>query len=150
MVDINTGESNMPIFSAELSRDSNAADQVEVDIEFEIIIDSEALGVNNETLVKLETTSPISMTAPIYLSNMDLNLSTDALFDTEGNMIDLNLDISEQMDLGDVEQMMSAIIQTGQLPDGIYTFKASARVPNGGEEIIMKTLLTFLIQIFFN
>ena len=141
MVDINTGESNMPIFSAELSRDSNAADQVEVDIEFEIIIDSEALGVNNETLVKLETTSPISVTAPIYLSNMDLNLSTDALFDTEGNMIDLNLDISEQMDLGDAEQMMSAIIQTGQLPDGIYTFKVSARVPNGGEEIIHEDII---------
>ena len=43
MVDINTGESNMPIFMAELSRSSDAPDTVDVDIEFEIIIDSEAL-----------------------------------------------------------------------------------------------------------
>ena len=141
MVDINTGESNMPIFLAELSRESDAENQVEVDIEFEIIIDSEALGVNNETLVKLETSSPILLTAPIYLSNMDLNLSTDALFDSDGNLIDLNLDISEQMDFGDAEQMMSAIIQTGQLPDGIYTFRVTARVPNGGEEIVREDII---------
>ena len=37
MVDINTGESNMPIFMAELSReDSDATQPVEVDIEFEL------------------------------------------------------------------------------------------------------------------
>ena len=59
MVDINTGESNMPIFLAELSREPDAPDSVGVDIEFEIIIDSDALGVNNETLVKIETTEPI-------------------------------------------------------------------------------------------
>ena len=85
MVDINTGESNMPIFMAELSReDANATQPVNVDIEFEIIIDSDALGVENETLVRVETTQPLQLTAPIHLTNMDLNLSTDMLFDTEG------------------------------------------------------------------
>ena len=141
MVDINTGESNMPIFLAELSRENDDETQVQVDIEFEIIIDSDALGVNSETLVKIETTSPIELTAPIFLSNMDLNLSTDALFDSEGNSIDLNLEISEQMDLANAEQMMSSIIQTGQLPEGIYTFKVTARVPNGGEEIIREDII---------
>ena len=38
MVDINTGESSMPIFMAELSREEGAPEQVNVDIEFEIII----------------------------------------------------------------------------------------------------------------
>ena len=42
-------------------------------------------------------------------------MSTTALYDVSGNRLDLNLDISEQMDMTDAEQMMSAIVQTGQL-----------------------------------
>ena len=141
MVDINTGESNMPIFMAELSReDSDATQPVEVDIEFEIIIDSDALGVDNETLVKVETTQPLQLMAPIHLTNMDLNLSTDVLFDTEGNPVELNLDITEQMDLTEAEQMMSVIVQTGQLPNGIYTFRVIATVENG-EQIVREDIL---------
>ena len=141
MVDINTGESNMPIFTAELSQeDQNPVQPVEVDIEFEIIIDSDALGVSNETLVKVETYQPLLLMAPIYLTNMDLNLSTDALFDTQGNEIELNLDITEQMDLTEAEQMMSMIVQTGQLPNGIYTFRVTATALNG-EQIIREDIL---------
>jgi hypothetical protein len=66
MVDINTGESNMPIFLSELSRESGAPDSIGVDIEFEIIIDSDALGVDHETLVKVETTQPLILSAPIH------------------------------------------------------------------------------------
>ena len=51
MVDINTCESIMPIFLSELSRESDAPDSIGVDIQFEIIIDSDALGVDYETLV---------------------------------------------------------------------------------------------------
>ena len=60
MVDINTGESNMPIFMAELRRQDDAPNQVDVNIEFEIIIDSDVLDVDNETLVKVETTQPFN------------------------------------------------------------------------------------------
>ena len=41
----------MPIFLATLERSGDAPDVVEVHIEFEIIIDSEALNVNNATLL---------------------------------------------------------------------------------------------------
>ena len=68
MVDINTGESSMPIFMAELSREEGAPEQVNVDIEF-IIIDSDALDVNNETLVKVETLQPLSLQIQ-YLSQI--------------------------------------------------------------------------------
>ena len=140
MVDINTGESNMPIFLAELNRESDAPDTVRVDILFEIIIDSEALGVNNETLVKLETSKPLDLVAPIHLSNMDLNITTDEIFDDYGNSVDLKLEISEQMDLNNAEEMMSAIIQTGQLPNGIYTFRVAATSSNG-QQIIREDIL---------
>lgn len=140
MVDINTGESNMPIFLAELNRESDAPDTVRVDILFEIIIDSEALGVNNETLVKLETSKPLDLVAPIHLSNMDLNITTDEIFDDYGNSVDLKLEISEQIDLNNAEEMMSAIIQTGQLPNGIYTFRVAATSSNG-QQIIREDIL---------
>jgi len=140
MVDINTGESNMPIFMAELSREDGAPDHVGVDIEFEIIIDSDALSVDNETLVKVETLQPLQLTDPIFLSNMDLNLSTDALFDVSGNPVELDMEISEQMDLSEAGQMMSAIVQTGQLPNGIYTFRVTATAENG-EEIVSEDIL---------
>ena len=140
MVDINTGESSMPIFMAELRREDGAPDRVDVDIEFEIIIDSDALDVDNETLVKVETTQPLQLTEPVFISNMDLNMSTDALFDISGNPVPLNLDISEQMDMSDAEQMMSAIVQTGQLPNGIYTFRVTATAANG-QQIVREDIL---------
>ena len=140
MVDINTGESNMPIFMAELRRQDDAPNQVDVDIEFEIIIDSDVLDVDNETLVKVETTQPLQLTEPIFISNMDLNMSTDALFDISGNPVTLNLDISQQMDLTDAEQMMSVIVQTGQLPNGIYTFRVTATAANG-QQIVREDIL---------
>ena len=140
MVDINTGESNMPIFMAELSRESGAADTVGVDIEFEIIIDSEALGVDHETLVKVETTQPIILSAPIHLSNMDLNLATDQIFDDHGNPVALHLDITEQLDMEQAEQMFSAIVQTGQLPDGVYTFRVVA-TSEDGQQIVKEDIL---------
>lgn len=140
MVDINTGESNMPIFMAELSRESGAADTVGVDIEFEIIIDSDALGVDHETLVKVETTQPIILSAPIHLSNMDLNLATDQIFDDHGNPVALHLDITEQLDMDQAEQMFSAILQTGQLPDGVYTFRVVA-TSEDGQQIVKEDIL---------
>ena len=140
MVDINTGESNMPIFLSELSRESDAPDSIGVDIEFEIIIDSDALGVDYETLVKVETTQPLILSAPIHLSNMDLNLTTDQIFDDQGNPIALHLDITEQLDLEQAEQMFSAIVQTGQLPDGVYTFRVVATSENG-EQIVKEDVL---------
>jgi hypothetical protein len=140
MVDINTGESNMPIFLSELSRESGAPDSIGVDIEFEIIIDSDALGVDHETLVKVETTQPLILSAPIHLSNMDLNLTTDEVFDNQGNPVALHLDITEQLDMEQAEQMFSAIVQTGQLPNGVYTFRVVATSENG-EQIVKEDIL---------
>ena len=140
MVDINTGESNMPIFSSTLKRVTGAPESIGVDIEFEIIIDSDALGVDHETLVKVETTQPLILSAPIHLSNMDLNLTTDQVFDNQGNPVALHLDITEQLDMEQAEQMFSAIIQTGQLPDGIYTFRVTATAENG-QQIMEEDIL---------
>jgi hypothetical protein len=150
MVDINTGESNMPIFLAELSPKSDAPDIIEVDIAFEIKIDSDALNAYDKTLVKIETSTAMQLDTTIFLSNMDLNLSTDALFDINGNQVDLNLEITDQMAQSDAEDMMSVIVQTGQLPDGIYTFRVIATAENG-QQIIKEDILNianpFMLQL---
>ena len=91
-------------------------------------------------MVKVETLQPLQLTDPIFISNMDLNMSTTALYDVSGNRLELNLDISEQMDMTDAEQMMSAIVQTGQLPNGIYTFRVTATAANG-EQISREDIL---------
>jgi len=141
VVDINTGESNVPIFIAELNRASGAPDTVGVDIEFEIIIDSDALGINNQTLVKVATTQPVSLSAPIHLTNMDLNLASDQIFDDAGNPVALHLDIVEKIEMDQAEQMFSAIVQTGRLPDGIYTFRVMATAEDG-QRIIKEDILS--------
>ncbi len=131
VVDINTGESNVPIFLAELQRTSSAPGTVLVDLEYEIIIDSDALGVHNETLVKIKTTDPLVLTAPINLSNMDINLSTAQIFDTNANPVSLRFTIDEKIELAKAHQMFSVIAQTGRLPNGIYTFRVLATTESG-------------------
>ena len=140
MFDINTGESNMPIFLAELRRTSNATETVNINVEFEIIIDSDALGVNNQTLAKVETIEPLPITAPVRLSNMDLNLSTDQIFDDSGQPLSLRIGISEKIDAGEMEEMFNAIVQTGRLPDGIYTFRIIITTEDG-QQIIEEDIL---------
>ena len=140
MFDINTGESNMPIFLAELRRTSNATETVNINVEFEIIIDSDALGVNNQTLAKVETIEPLPITAPVRLSNMDLNLSTDQIFDDSGQPLSLRIGITEKIDAGEMEEMFNSIVQTGRLPDGIYTFRIIITTEDG-QQIIEEDIL---------
>jgi hypothetical protein len=71
---------------------------------------------------------------------MDLNLTTDQVFDNQGNPVALHLDITEQLDMEQAEQLFSAIIQTGQLPDGVYTFRVVATSENG-EQIVKEDVL---------
>jgi len=140
MFDINTGESNMPIFLAELRRGSNAPETVNINVEFEIIIDSDVLGVNNQTLAKVETIQPLPITAPVRLSNMDLNLSTDQVFDDSGQPLSLSIGVTEKIDASEMEEMFNAIVQTGRLPDGIYTFRIIITTEDG-QQIIEEDVL---------
>ncbi len=140
VIDINTGESNVPIFLADLQRSSNAPDSVLVDLEYEIIIDSDVLGINNQTLVRIVTTQPLTLTAPIHLSNMDLNLSTTQIFDETGTAVPFRLEIEEKIETGQAEQMFGVIVQTGRLPDGMYTFRVIA-TPEDGSAIVRENVL---------
>jgi len=71
---------------------------------------------------------------------MDLNMSTDQIFDDQGNPVSLRMDITEQIEMDQAEEMFSAIVQTGQLPDGIYTFRVTA-VSENGERVTAEDIL---------
>ena len=70
------------------------------------------MGVNNQTLAKVDTIETMPITAPVRLSNMDLNLSTDHIFDDSGQPLSLSIGITEKIDAGEMEEMFNSIVLT--------------------------------------
>jgi hypothetical protein len=133
-VDISTGESNVPLFLARLERTQSAPNSVPVHIDFEITIQSDALGFyEEETLVHIKTKeeSPLILTAPITMTNQMLTLDTRQLLDDAGNLVNMNLEVVETVDIEQTDELLNAVITTGRLPDGIYRFMVTA-TPEGG------------------
>ncbi len=142
-VDISTGESNVPLFLARLERTESAPDSVPVHIDFEITVQSDALGFyEEETLVHISTKEeiPLILTAPITLTNQMLTLDTRQLLDDAGNLVDMNLEVVETVDLERTDELLNAVIATGRLPDGIYRFLVTA-TPEGGSPLTRDDIL---------
>lgn len=147
IVDLNTGESSVPIFNGTLSKVQGEANTIPVDIAFQIIVNSDALGVYNESLINLTTDTPIQLNDPINISNMDLNLNTKTIYDTGGNAVELDLSFTA-IDFDQAGNMFNAIVQSGKLPPGTYTFMVTATPENGNavthEEVIQISSANYL------
>lgn len=119
-IDLETGESTIPIFNATLTP---AADNTSASVYFEIVINSEALDLYNETLLSIKS-SPFVFSNSIVLSNTSLNLDTREIFDVHGNQIDFTVpsDNIEHIDMAEADEIFNQVVQTGRLPDGTYTF----------------------------
>ncbi|MFQ6607255.1 MAG: hypothetical protein ACE5EE_01820, partial [Fidelibacterota bacterium] len=140
-VDISTGESNVPLFLARLERTESAAESVLVDIDFEITVQSDALGFyDEETLIHINTKNPLVLTAPITLTNQMLTLNTRQLLDDAGNPVDLDLEVEETVDLSRTDELLNAVIASGRLPDGVYRFLVTA-TPEGGSPVLRDDIL---------
>ena len=142
-VDISTGESNVPLFLARLERTQSAPDSVPVHFDFEITVQSDALGFyEEETLVHIKTKeeSPLILTAPITMTNQMLTLDTRQLLDDAGNLVNMNLEVVETVDLEQTDELLNAVIATGRLPDGIYRFMVTA-TPEGGSPLMRDDVL---------
>ncbi|NQV38150.1 MAG: hypothetical protein HQ509_09140 [Candidatus Marinimicrobia bacterium] len=150
-IDLSTGSSNIPIFQATLSKSNpNSPDSVQAKIEFEMTIDSEFLGMDNETLVLMDT-EPFYFQNDIILSNLDMTIDSREIFDVTGQRIDFRVNILENIDMARADNLFNSVVQTGRLPDGNYSFRVS--VMNGDEsgevweqveEVISVTSPTFL------
>ncbi len=129
-IDLSTGSSNVPIFQATLSN-LNYPDSVHAIIDFEMRIDSEFLGMDNEYMVKMNT-EPFYFKNDIILSNLDMTLDSYEIFDVTGQSIDFRIIITEQIDMARADALFNSVVQSGTLPDGNYSFRVS--VYNGDDE----------------
>ncbi|MFH1852111.1 MAG: hypothetical protein ABIA75_07165, partial [Candidatus Neomarinimicrobiota bacterium] len=129
-VDINTGETDIQLFSYRLDCpdcptdiNGNYSPVVAVDIKFKMTVRSAALGIDDEkTIMSIYTKKPIKILAPVQLDNRDFTLDALDIFDEHGNLVSISIGINDDESLDDEEMMdmFNAIVQTAQLPDGEY------------------------------
>ncbi|MEE9167732.1 MAG: hypothetical protein V3U24_09795 [Candidatus Neomarinimicrobiota bacterium] len=128
-VDINTGSSDVQLFRYRLASDSYP---ISVTVEFEITIQSAALGIPDPTtLIEVAADIP-EMTAHIDLDNRDLSTENLVLYDVEGNEVEVDIDVEKSLEMEDLDDLFSVIVQTGRLPEGVYAFRLSVFSEDGG------------------
>jgi hypothetical protein len=149
-IDLNTGSSNIPIFNATLSTQDYPPDSTSVIVEFEIQINSAALDMFDETLIRM-VTDPFWLKAPINLNNQDLTIDTREIFDVEGRRVPFRVTIEERIEMGEAQDLFNSIVQSGRLPEGIYRFLVSIKDGNDpgnvfvqDEEVINVSSPTYL------
>ena len=125
-IDLETGSTNVPIFSFLLSAPQDSDGEyrpITFNAEFIIEILSPELGyAEKTTMIHLKTIQPIVMTYPIYLENKDFNKDTREILDINGQKVDIAFTIEEVLNLDSADDILSAIVSMGRLPDGIYTY----------------------------
>ena len=121
---IQTGESDVQMFRYKLSSEDGYENDVFVKLWFRISMISPALGIDaDETLIILET-DPFQLRADLWIDSRDLSNATNTIFDVNGNAVNISSPPPiEIIDPGQFEQLLAAILTTGKLADGEYTFK---------------------------
>ena len=121
---IQTGESDVQMFKYKLSSEYGYENDVFVKLWFRISIISPALGIDaDETLIILET-DPFQLRADLWIDSRDLSNTTNTIYDVNGNPVNISSPPPiEIIDAGQFEQMLAAILTTGKLADGEYTFR---------------------------
>ncbi|MFQ6608663.1 MAG: hypothetical protein ACE5EE_09005 [Fidelibacterota bacterium] len=139
-IDLTTGSSDVLFFGYRLADENNDYSNVWVSIEFEMTMQSPALGIDEPTTVLKIETDPFRMLADIRIDNRDLNMETSEIFDMASNPVDLGgkIHVVEQLDMAEFESMKSAILSSGRMPNGTYSFNVivkSSNTETGGFEI---------------
>ncbi len=129
-LDIQSGKSNVPIFTAVLDPGD---EEFDVKIKFYIYINSEDLEIN-DTLISLNTPLPFSITDKVVISNMDLDANTNSLRNVNNESIDIGEVSLSHMELEDATAMLTSVVTSGRLPNGTYTFSMTV-TPVGGEQL---------------
>ena len=127
--DLQTGASNFQLFRFRLHSSSYP---VYAKIVFNASMISPALGIDSEiTIVELET-APFQMSADIILDNQDMSTTTTHLIDVSGNTVPLSISINDMITSSQFDEILSSVITTGRLADGVYTFEV--QVYSGSSE----------------
>lgn len=123
-IDLTTGSSDVLFFGYRLSEESNDYSNVWASLAFEMTLRSASLGIDQPTTVLSIETDPFRMLADIRFDNRDLTIETSVIYDMASNAVNLDgkIHVIEQLDMAEFESMKSAILSTGKLPNGTYTF----------------------------
>ena len=116
--DFTNASSNPLIFQYRISAD----DTVEVVMQLRMSATVPGLGLTNEQIL-FALTNPFTITAPITISNRDIDENTSEIFDEAGNSVDFSVDRIEQLDSDTQKNLRDQVTQSGKLPAGLYTFE---------------------------
>ena len=148
---IQTGESDVQMFRYKLSSEYGYQNDVFVQLWFRISMISPALGIDaDKTLIILET-DPFQLRADLWIDSRDLSNTTNTVYDVNGNAVNISSPPPIAIiDMVEFEQMLAAILTTGKLADGEYTFrvivKSSSESAPGTFEPTDEVEKTFIVR----
>lgn len=130
-IDLSTGSSDVEFFNFRLSEESGdyLSEEIWASIQFEVSMISPALGISNPTTIISMESDEFQMFADIRISNTYLSTQTSSLFDMSvpPKQIPLSMKINKMIDFGKFQELLSAVITTGKLADGNYTFRVTIK-----------------------
>jgi len=101
------------------------ADQYPQELVMQITMKATVLGLDpplqNERIL-FARTSPFTISAPITISNRNIDKNTEKIFDENGDPVDFSVDETDQLDQDRQDELVKAVTQAGKLPAGVYTF----------------------------
>ncbi len=130
-IDLSTGSSDVEFFNFRLSEESGdyLSEEIWASIQFEVSMISSSLGVSDPTIIISMESDEFQMFADIRISNTFLSTRTNSLFDMSipPKQIPLSMTINEIIDFGKFQELLSAVVTTGKLADGNYTFRVTIK-----------------------
>ena len=127
-IDLSTGASDVQFFGFRMTEESGKYTSLEdpeyqvwASLEFEVSLLSRSLGITEPTTVIKIQTAPFQMKADLRISNTSLSIQTTSLFDmaVPPNEVPLTGRLIESIDISKFEDLLSAVVTTGKLADGI-------------------------------
>ena len=130
-VDVSTGATDVQLFEMEVYADQYP---VPIEIEFTIRINSIPLDLDYEDEFLTVLTEPFNLEGPIRVRNTELDMNTTQLNYSGPPFGVVPVSIPDDnisfIDLEELEEMQSLIMQSGRLPDGTYRFAVVIRDPD--------------------
>ena len=142
-IDLSTGASDVQFFGFRMTEESGKYTSLEdpeyqvwASLEFEVSLLSRSLGITEPTTVIKMQTVPFQMKADLRISNTSLSIQTTSLFDmaVPPNEVPLTGRLIESIDISKFEDLLSAVVTTGKLADGNYTFRVLVRSGPSSDE----------------
>ena len=143
---IQTGASDVQLFRCKLQSDSYP---VFVKLGFKSLMISPALGINEEKILVWLETNEFQLGGHLWIDNRDLSISETIIYDndTPPNAVNISAKIIEKINPSEFEQLLSAILTTGRLADGEYTFEVTIKSGrDSAENETDKISKTFIVR----